>query len=258
MANHTRPTASDDLDGQARRRRWPPRTRLTVIIISVVAFLGLVVLGLSLLDRRDFNALTLGGPVSRIDVQVADGDVELVPGTGDNVVVERTSNWRFRRPDADAYVEQGTARIRSGCPRIVIPGGNCSVTHRIEVPDGVRVDVRTNSGRVWMEGLTGWVRVVTTEGRVVGDGLLSPEVLIDTSGGSVRLDFAQAPSRVAVLSGGRNVRLWLPSGPYEIDVDAADGNVDIEVDTEDLAERVIEIDTDGGDVSVLRPGTPLD
>ena len=253
------PPITSDVDPDpaepTRPGRWPVWLRALLAVGTLALVAVLAILGARLLDRRDFNAVTLGGPVNRIDVQVADGDVELVPGSGDDVVVERSSSWRFRRPDAEAYVDDGTARIRSGCPPIVLVVGSCSVTHRIEVPAGVRVDVRTYSGRVTLGGVTGWVRVVTTEGRVEGDGILSPEVLVDTSGGSVGLAFAGAPSRVAVVSGGSGVDLRLPGGPYELDVRPGDGDVDIDVETDDLAERVIEVDTDGGDVSIRGPGS---
>ncbi|MGY6502575.1 MAG: hypothetical protein ACXIVQ_16955 [Acidimicrobiales bacterium] len=259
MATSTTATTSRGTRPSPRLpRQWPQWARAVAVLVGLAILSVLIVLGIRLLDRRDFSSVTLGGPVTRIDIQVAEGHVELHPASGDDVVVERTADWRLRRPRSEAYVDGATVRIRAGCPRGLVVVGSCSVTHRIEVPDGVRVDVRTDSGRVWLYEVTGWVRVVTTEGRVVAEGLRSPEVLVDTSGGSVHLDFADAPSRVEVLSGGSNVTLGLPGGPYEFALRSGDGEVDVRVDAEELAERTVAIDSGGGDVWILPPGVRPD
>jgi hypothetical protein len=245
---------------RARRRaqRWPLWAKVAMAGV-VVAVVMLAVLAASrLLDRRDFSSTTLGGPIQRIDLQIAAGDIKLVAGSSDDVTVQRTSNWRLRRPTTTATVDGSTARIHATCPRVVVPLAACSVDHRVEVPPGVRVDVRTDSGTVTATGLDGWVRIVTSNGRVEASELHTDELIVDTVGGSVSASFGLAPSRVDVRSGGGDIELVLPADMYDIMVAADGGEVDLQVESEDLAERLVQLRSDGGDVIVLphlaRPG----
>lgn len=233
-----------------RALRWPTWLRVVVLAAVVVVAVVVTVAAARLLDRREFSSVTLGGPVDRIDLQVARGDVELVAGTSDDVVVQRTTSWRFRGPDLTASVDGSTARIHASCPRVPLPLSDCSVTHRVEVPPGVRVDVRADAGSVVADGLDGWLRIITSNGRVEATGLLTDEILVDTHGGSVTIDFGRPPSRVDVVSGGGDVDLTVPEAMYELRIAAGDGEVTTRVDSVDMAERMIRIDTSGGDVVV--------
>lgn len=236
----------------ARRaaRPWPRWLRV-VVVVGVVLLAGVVVLAaLRLLDRRDFDSVTLGGPVERIDVQLTSGEVRLVPAEGEDVSVQRSRAWRFRSPEITATVDNGTARVRATCPRVVVPLGHCSADHRIEVPAGVRVDVRTDAGSVRVEGLDGWVRVVTTDGRVTGSDLRSPELIVDTSGGDVEVAFATSPSRVDLESGGGDIDVVVPSDRYEITTVSGGGEVIERVGSEAFAERRIHLRSGGGDIVV--------
>jgi hypothetical protein len=238
---------------RAAGRRWPTWAKV-LAAAGLIVLLGVAaVAAVGLLDRSDFTARTLAGPVVRVEVQVARGDIELVLGSSDDVVVQQTERWRFRRPDTTAVIDGATARIRSTCPRAVMLIGTCSVTHRVEVPPGVRVDVRTDSGEVTVQGLDGWVRVVTSDGRVEGTELRSPEVLVDTSGGKVHLGFDAQPSRVDVDSGGGDVVIVAPGGPYEVQVRAEGGEVEVGIEDEDMAEAIIAVASRGGSVSITAP-----
>jgi hypothetical protein len=230
-----------------RRPRWSKWVIAAgVVVIAAV----LVSVAVRLLDRRDFGSITLGGPVDRIDIQVARGDVELVAGGSDDVVVQRSSSWRFQRPDLLATIEGSTARVHATCPRL-LPVSGCSVDHRVEVPPGVRVDVRTDSGSVTVADLDGWVRVVTSGGEVRAHGLQSDELLVDTNGGHVNVGFVRAPSRVDVVSGGGDVTVVAPADRYELAVNAGDGEIDDRLGSEEFAERSIQVQTNGGDLNLL-------
>lgn len=240
---------------RARRRaqRWP-RWLKVIAALVVVVILGAAGLGAArLLDRREFSSVTLAGPVDRIDLQVASGDVELVEGSDGDVTVQRTSAWRLRPPDLVATVDGSTARIHATCPRVLVPLATCSVAHRIEVPEGVRVDVRTDAGTVSAEGLDGWVRIITSNGRVEATDLASDELVVDTHGGDVEAWFTDAPSRVDVATSGGDVELILPEAPYEVSVRSDGGDVETRVETEELAERMIRVRSDGGSVAIDPP-----
>ena len=239
----------------ARRaaRPWPRWLRVVVLIGAVILVGAVVLAALRLLDRREFDSVTLGGPVDRIDVQLSSGEVRLVAAEGEDVAVQRSRAWRFRSPEIEATVDNGTVRVRATCPRVAIPLGHCSADHRIEVPSGVRVDVRTDAGSVQVEGLDGWVRVVTTDGEVTASGLRSPEMIVDSSGGRVEVGFAVSPSRVGLDSGGGDIHLFLPPDRYEITTVAGGGDVAERVGSEAFAERMVDLRSNGGDIIVEPP-----
>lgn len=234
------------------RRLWSARAVAAVALVVLVPVVSVFVL--RLLDRTEFESTALPGPVDRIDVQLARGSVELVPASPDvvDVEIEKTTEWRFSRPSTSSEVdsEGGTARIRASCPRIVLVVGTCSVDYRVQVPSGVRVTVRTDSGTVTATGLDGWLRVVTSGGRIVATDLSSPEALIDSGGGSVTLAFESPPSRVETLSRGGAVDITLPDGAYDVRTSPADAETSIAVPTDRSAERSIVIDSGGGHIRV--------
>ncbi|QGG93753.1 DUF4097 family beta strand repeat-containing protein [Actinomarinicola tropica] len=228
--------------------------RRMALIVGLPLLVVLAVFVFSLLDRRELSTTTVAGPIDRVVVQVARGDVELVPaqpGTTD-VSVESISRWRFMRPTAEvvqAERERDVVRIDAGCPRVVLVVGVCAVDFLIEVPPGVQVFVRTDDGEVVAEGLDGWARFVTSGGGVSATGLRSDEMLVESHGGAVDLDFASAPSRVDVTSDGGAVSLTVPDAePYDVRTAGSSGELDIGIEDVGDAERVLRVR--GGDVTI--------
>ena len=85
-----------------------------------------------------------------------------------------------RDPDSGALTVTGR-RATAGAFR---PWEELTLRLRIAVPPGTAVDVRTGSGRIALEGLTGPVRATSASGRIVANGLRSPA---GTAGEPVRL-----------------------------------------------------------------------
>ncbi|MBK5224452.1 MAG: hypothetical protein JJE52_16575 [Acidimicrobiia bacterium] len=223
-------------------------------VVGAITLVLLLVFGAQLLDRSSFESTTLAGPVTRVDIRLARGNVDLVPAVAESadVVVERTSRWRFSQPSLTAEVlpDSGVARIDATCPRVVLVVGICRVDYLVQVPAGLRVDVRTDSGTVTFEGLDGWVRVVTSDGAVAGTNLSTQEVLVDSQGGAVSLGFSGSPSRILVLSGGGSIDIQTPGGPFQVRASGGKGERTIDVPVEPDAERTITLDSGNGDVTV--------
>ena len=76
------------------RPLWSVRRILLVVGLPLLLVVGLV--ALQLLDRRTVNSETLAGPVDRVVVQVARGDVRLVQAEegSTDLTVERTEGLR--------------------------------------------------------------------------------------------------------------------------------------------------------------------
>ena len=234
------------------RPLWSVRRILLVIGLPLLLVVGLV--ALQLLDRRTVNSETLAGPVDRVVVQVARGDVRLVPAEegSTDLTVERTERWRFIRPETSVRVDRaGVATVTGSCPRIVIVIGSCAVDYVLRVPPGAQVYVRTDHGTVVAEGLDGWVRIVTDGGAVEASGLRSPEVVVESGGGDADLAFAASPSRIDVRSGGGDVAIAVPSGAfYAVDTRGSTGELDVRVEERTDAERTMRIDSGSGSVVV--------
>ncbi len=75
-----------------------------------------------------------------------------------------------RDPDTGALTITG----RDATAGVFRPWEELALRLRIAVPPGTAVDVRTGSGRIALEGLTGPVRATSASGRIVADGLRSP------------------------------------------------------------------------------------
>jgi hypothetical protein len=241
---HARP------DPEVPRPLWSGRVVALVLGLPLLVLFGIV--AMNLLDRREISSSTIAGPVDRVVVQVARGDVELVPapaGTAD-VVVESTLRWRFIRPEA-AVRSAGSdvAQLSGSCPRVVIVLGTCAVDYLIQVPSATEVFVRTDAGTVVVEGLDGTVRIVTDGGAVAASDMHSQRVIVESDGGAVDLAFANSPADVDVTSSGGAVTLVVPDGaPYDVRTPRTTGPVDISVTTDREAERRIRVE--GGDGSV--------
>jgi hypothetical protein len=230
------------------RHPWLVASGVTVVLLAVaLAFAP------RLLDRRSVSTVTVAGPVTRIELDIEQGDVKLVPGTGTDVVVERTLTWRVGRPLVGTDPDGSTLRITATCPSSVPLIERCWTSHRIEVPVGVDVEVRTGAGSVTAVGLDGWLHLVTARGRVTGEDLEVADLLAETHGGPISVVFSEPPSRVVLASGGGDVDVAMPGGPYDLDVSAAGGELTVAVDTERLAEAMITVASDGGSVTIVRP-----
>lgn len=224
--------------------------RRVAIVVGIPVLVLVAVLVVNLLDRREIATSTVPGPVDRVVVQVARGDVRLVPaasGTTD-VSVETTSRWRFMRPTSQVDADGSVTRVSASCPRVVLVVGVCAVDFLIEVPEGVQVFVRTDSGAVEAEGLDGWARFITSGG-VTATDMRGAELLVESRGGGVDVGFAHAPSRVDISAGGGAVAVSVPASEnYDVRTAGSTGEVDVTLDDVNDAERIIRIR--GGDVTV--------
>lgn len=245
--------------GEARPEPELPRplwsVRMVVLVVGLPLLILVAVLAYNLLDRREITSTTIAGPVDRVVIQLARGDVQLVPVTDrtTDVVVESTLRWRFIRPEstAERNPPSGVANLTGSCPRVVIILGTCSVDYVVQVPSGTQVYVRTDEGTVVAEGLDGWVRIVTSGGAVTATDMRSPEVLVESEGGAVDLGFTSSPSRVDVASAGGEVAVQVPDGAtYDLRTGGTTGELDVTVATDREAERTMRIRSGDGSVTI--------
>ncbi|MGI8810024.1 MAG: DUF4097 family beta strand repeat-containing protein [Acidimicrobiales bacterium] len=242
--------------------------RLLAVLIALVGTAGVVIVVLSLyFPEGDRSRYTPEGRVRSVEVDVESGRVEVVPAPADGVIVDRTRRYLLGTPVADESVVDGVLRLQADCPRIVV---GCKVDYRLEVPSGVAVRIRTDSGSVSVEGINGMVEVDTEAGNVrltrtqgpvrvntsagnIDAVDLAAEYLDATTGaGRIRLSLAQAPGRVGLQTGAGNVDLALPevAGGYRVDAEAGAGNVDVGVPSDPGGSRTVIARSGAGNIAI--------
>ncbi|MGH3588183.1 MAG: DUF4097 family beta strand repeat-containing protein, partial [Pseudonocardia sp.] len=205
----------------------------------------------------------------RLTVEVGSGQVTLRRAEGDRVEVRRTVRSRGVEPTLDERSTPDGVTLVAQCPWAI--GAQCSVDYDVQVPDGVALTVRTDSGGVSITGVTGRdvkvdvddgevrltdvhgaVDVTADSGNVVGERLDVSSFAAETDSGAVTADFTRAPEKVEVVADSGDVELVLPAGPYRVQVEAESGEERIEVPVDSTSPSSVRVDTDSGDVQ-LRP-----
>jgi hypothetical protein len=182
------------------------------------AILSFVVLGwgtaqtVSVMSRDRFTETTSfdAATISRVEVDNDLGDVEVLVGRPDEIVVEERVDSGLQSPDREVRVLGDTVTVRGSCDGVWTIW--CEVDHALRVPAGTEVQVFASEGDVRVEGDLGRISVVANEGDV-----------------DVRV-----PGDVA----------------YAIDATSNEGEVRIQVPTDPSAPRVIQVRVDEGDVSI--------
>ncbi len=148
----------------------------------------------------------------RITAEPSDsGSVEIlaersVKATSDERARELLGQIEMREEVGDEKV-----RVEVRAPRFR-GASNQEIKWTIKVPKGVSVDLRTINGGVRMTGLQGEVRARSTNGGIVGTGLIASTVDAAVTNGGVEIDLARAASEGSIdlesVNGG--VSLSLP------------------------------------------------
>ncbi|MGH3912613.1 MAG: DUF4097 family beta strand repeat-containing protein [Pseudonocardiaceae bacterium] len=219
-------------------------------------------------DRDEIDAAVVRLDLSSGDVTVRRGAVERIS------LFARAHSW-WGEPD-QGWRSDGDTVVLGDC------GWRCTVDYELVVPPGIRVEGKTESGSVTVDGaetvdvevssgsidlsnVTGAVAATTSSGSVTlariggpstahsssgsitGRGLAGP-VDATTSSGDVTLDLTGQQDVHAETSSG-DVALTVPPGNYRVDSPGGDEER-IEVVDDPNARYTLELSTSSGDVSV--------
>ncbi|OLT27574.1 hypothetical protein BJF83_18425 [Nocardiopsis sp. CNR-923] len=172
-------------------------------------------------ERRDdtFEAAALLG----IDNDTA-GDVTVVAGSGDEVVLERTlRSGPFQEPE-EYVTEDGGTLVEAECEGegVWFLGGDCAVDYDVTVPEGTEVTVSTVSGRIRVENVDGLLDLSSTSGNVVVNGNVGDVAASSTSGGlelsgvEGSVEAETASGRVLASGAGESLSAQSVSGTVEV------------------------------------------
>ena len=207
----------------------------TAAKIIGISFVALIVLGGAVygaakaLEENETHRDAMPRNVDHVVIKADSGDIDIVPGEG-SVDVERTDRYVLDSPDVTRTLDDGVLTIESKCDSVLAPF--CATDFRVEVPRDVTVDVRTYSGDVDIDGITG--RQIDARSYV----------------GDVHVDAARKGDVTARTNVG-DVDVEVPRGTYAIDSDTAVGDSDVDgLVSSDGARHEVDARADVGSVDV--------
>ena len=239
---------------------------------ALVGFTGLVAVNaMAGQTAGESHTYTFNG--SALSVDVALGDVRIVPGKAGEIIVARQLTYGLRRPFVEEGIDGDTFRVRDQtCTAdTFFP---CHVHWILQVPRDLSVEVRTVAGSITVSGMADTVKLTSVSGAVTAigpsgklvslrshDGLVtaqnvsSPQVVATSDNQAVSLTFRSPPALVVGRSQTGRVGVILPDGDeaYKITAEAGpNGGRTVAAKTDDNAKRAINIRSSKGDVSVFQ------
>ncbi|TMR94614.1 DUF4097 family beta strand repeat-containing protein [Nonomuraea basaltis] len=208
----------------------------------------------------------------KVEIKGATTQVSVIvlAGEAGELLIHRTLRWSRDRPDIteDWEAATSTLRLEAACPGSDQPDGPvCRADYVIFVPPETDIVADTTGGELAVNDIFGSVRLTTVSGDVrvhnisgpiwarTGTGDVDAERLdgdtadVEVGSGNVDLSFVNPPMSVrAVVRTAGDVRVNVPTGLYDLTVDAANTTLDVKKDDE--SPRKITAKAPGGSVSL--------
>ena len=253
------------------RRAWLFAGAILTVVAILLSTVTLWSWTSELVAETETQHQTYTQPVSRVVLNLHDGDITLTPGEADQVVIERRLEWSKSKPTIEEQWAGDILAITSRCAGRSTFGvrSHCAVAYVIAVPPDVEIDARTvasridvrdlsgdiqlseSSGDVNVTNTTGRLSVQTTSGGITGIGLRSGQLDVHATSGDIHLGFAAGPQRLTAKTGSGNVDIAVPDDDaYRVVVETSAGDTEITVRQDPGAGRTIGVRTSRGDVHI--------
>ncbi|MCA1223936.1 DUF4097 family beta strand repeat-containing protein [Streptomyces sp. 8L] len=206
----------------------------------------------------------------KLTIDASNSTVQIVPGDVTGIHVQRqVKGWVVfgNGPTPSWGLHGDTLTLKLKCTGVA---QDCTALHKVTVPRGVAVTVKSGNGRVTASGFTSAVSLRTSNGSaelrdssgpvslssrngsVTASGLSGKKVSASSSNGSVSLGFTTVPDHVDASSHNGRVRISLPKGhtAYAVDAASRNGRTDIGVPRDDASEHSVKARTSNGGISV--------
>jgi hypothetical protein len=219
------------------------------------------------------------GAVHGVRIDQGSGEIRVRVGNVPTATIHETFHYTFSKP-GDSFHLDGDQLVLGDC------GSNCSVDYDVVVPSGTAVTGKTSSGDIDLEGVasvdvgasSGAVRVLNVAGTVnvqassgnidlqsIGKDVtarassgdiqatsLGAKVNLRADSGAVklRLDGTDAANNVQIKADSGDVDVTVPSATYRIEGNSDSGNRNISVPQDPSSPRLLQLDSDSGDVTV--------
>lgn len=237
-------------------RRLSPWGRLVAASALVLVAAGASMAGLwAATAGSTTTSFLAAAEVSRVELDVARGNVVLEGGGLDEVSVQRTDHFAFdHAPDeARTLDDQAVLRITSSCPDLVV--GSCSADYRVKVSDNVPVIVRAPHGNIRLVTYRGSAQLETTFGSITVASFCGFVLQATTKTGDIGVTTGCSADRLELRSDTGDVTASVPAGRYRVDAATSNGTANVRGLTQtDDAPWSIQALSNTGDVAVQ--GTP--
>ena len=249
-----------ELVADAPPRRRPLRHRpgpWTVIVATCAVVLAAAALLFAVLwstsNKTSSTSYTaqLPSTLLRIELQVGEGNVEIVGGASPEVLVERVDSSAFGYwPTEKRFVADGVFRIETTCPELVV--GKCASDYRITVPEKTPLAIVAEHGDVRLNAIRGAALVSNRDGSISVDAFCGSVLDASASGGDVDVVATCPTSRMTLRTGSGDINARVPPGEYSVDAGTLDGDVAVDGVVDNPAARSrIQALSNNGDVTVV-------
>ncbi|WP_067450599.1 DUF4097 family beta strand repeat-containing protein [Actinomadura macra] len=232
------------------------------VIVAAVAGTTLSACGMAFASTYEDDP-GLKGKITAVRLDIGSGSVRLRGGAG-ALALHRKIKYRDDRPDGPTHRIENGVLVLNGC------GSHCSVSYTVDVPAGLpvsgttssgeikltrvgAVDVRTSSGSIRLDGVTGPIKASTSNGRIEGRGLRGGRIEAQTSNGNVKLT-PDTPQDVRAKTSNGDVTIAVPAGRYQLTTHTNNGDRDIDLTNDPSGQHRIDVSTSNGDITVKPAG----
>ncbi len=208
---------------------------MLVAVGGVVAVAGSVIALDFALRDRDNRTLRFDRPIDEVAVDISGGSIRLIGTDDSTITVEMSVRSGIRGPNHRERVEDGRLVIESSCPfRLATP--TCEVDYTVHVPSHVAIELDGNGLDAQIESVTG-------------------DLDVSINGGDVDATFSEAPRQIKARTNGGNIGIVIPNDQYSYRLKSSSngGSTDVDVRTDPASDRVIDVHTNGGRVTVRYP-----
>jgi hypothetical protein len=230
--------------------------------VCVLAVLGGAGLWAANRAEHEYTSTSVITPTPRalLSIETGGADVNISPGSGAGIRIERHARWIGERPTHATTERGGRIVLDDSCPGgLTVPAAlfsfhdDCTITYDVQVPAGQAVQLDGGAGDIELRDLDGRLTVVAGSGDITARGLLSGSVALSAGSGDISATLDRAPTSLRAIAGSGDVSLWVPGGSYRIAASTGSGDRVIDgLESDAGSKRTITARTGSGDLWIGR------
>lgn len=227
-----------------------------VVLLFALAVTGVWIWSVASPEKTEAHTETFTQSTAGVDVAVEIGRIELNASADGSLVVDRETRWRGQEPESHESWKDDTFTVEGECDDrvFVFWGDDCEVDYTIALPSGAAAKAENSVGEVVMDGIDGAIDVQTSIGGIEGENLRASETRVESSVGSIDLEYAEVRGDITVIASTGDVEIAVPDDGTTYDVvfqsDVGNENIDIATDPSIRADYTIRVESSVGDLTV--------
>ncbi|MEU1813985.1 DUF4097 family beta strand repeat-containing protein [Streptomyces roseifaciens] len=250
------------------RSRARSAARISLVSAGVLAA-GAALAGCGSADaseaKPETKTFALAG--KELTVESDNSALEIAPADVKGVEVTRWfSGWTLGGTAKVSWELDGSVlKLKEQCSGL---SADCESRHKIEVPRGVKVTVKSDNGSVRTRGFdtdlkitsdngavkaadcSGALDLFSSNGTVLATGATPARVKAGSDNGAVRLTLTRVPDRVEAETRNGALTLDLPRASYRVDAHSRNGGEHVDVPRDDNSKHVISARSGNGELKI--------